>query len=171
MSRRRVAGVVVATPTERSIIETLSRAIPAAAASYEQCLIDLGGLPRRSYRGVAHELREALRETLDYLAPDAEVMAEPSFEFEKDRKRPTQRQKALFVLRMRRLSREAMRAPELAVLMTEELGAAIARTTYNRGSASAHGTGSGQEVRQLKMYIDAVLAELLEIHAARDNGA
>lgn len=162
---RRPAGVVVATPTERLIIDTLSRILPAAAASYEQCLVDLGGPLRRSYRGVAHEMREALRETLDYLAPDAEVMAEADFKLEKGTIRPTQRQKALYVLRKRRLSREAMRAPELAVSMVEELGAGIARSVYTRGSMSAHGLSSGQEVRQLKMYIDAVLAELLEIHA------
>src|SRR2546428_33158 len=83
MSRRSAAGVVVATPTERLIIDTLSRILPAAAASYEQCLVDLGGVPRRSYRGVAHELREALRETLDYFAPDGDVMAEAEFKLER----------------------------------------------------------------------------------------
>lgn len=164
MSRRPAAGVVIATSTERSIIETLARILPAAAASYEQCVADLGGPPRRSYRGVAHELREALRATLDYLAPDAELMAEAGFKLEEGTKRPTHRQKARHVLRKRRLSREAMQAPELAVLMVEELGAGIARSAYMRGSASAHGLSSATEVRQLKMYVDAVLAELLEIH-------
>lgn len=160
-----MAGVVVATPTERLIIDTLSAILPAAAASYEQCLLDLGGPPRRSYRGVAQEMREALRETLDHLAPDPDVLAESNFKLEKGTTRPTQRQKALYVLRKRRLSREAMSAPELAVSMVEELGAAIARSTYTRGSMSAHGFSSAKEVRQLKMYVDAVLAELLEIHA------
>ena len=106
-------------------------------------------------------------ETLDYLAPDADVMAESGFKLEKGTTRPTQRQKALHVLRKRRLPREAIRAPELAVSMVEELGAAITRSAYTRGSMSAHGLSSGQEARQLKMYIDAVLAELLEIHAKR----
>ncbi|HWQ68840.1 MAG TPA: hypothetical protein VN494_02595, partial [Patescibacteria group bacterium] len=131
----------------------------------EQCLIDLGGPPRRSYRGTAHELREVLRETLDYLAPDGDVMAEANFKFEARVTRPTQRQKALYILRKRRLSREAMRAPELAISLVDELGAAITRTAYTRGSISAHGVSSNQEVRQLKMYVDAVLAELLEVHA------
>ena len=110
-------------------------------------------------------MRETLREVLDYLAPDAEIMAKAGFVLEKGTSRPTQRQKALHVLTKRRLSREAMRAPELAVSMVDELGAAIARSTYTRGSMSAHGVGSNREVRQLKMYVDAVLAELLEIHA------
>ncbi len=170
MSRRSAAGVVIATPTERLIIDTLSRILPPTAASYEQCLVDLGGAPRRSYRGVAHELREALRETLDYFAPDGDVMAESDFRLETGLTRPTQRQKALYVLRKRRLPREAIRAPELAVSMVEELGAAIARSAYTRGAISAHGVASSQEVRQLKMYIDAVLAELLEIHAERQQG-
>jgi predicted pPIWI-associating nuclease len=165
MARGRPLRVVLATPTERRIIDTLSKILVAAAASYEQCLTDLADPSRRSYRGAAHELREVLRETLDYLAPDAEVMAEPGFTLEKGTTRPTQRQKALHILRKRRLSREAMRAPELAVSMVDELGAAITRSAYTRGSMSAHGVGSGQEVRQLKMYVDAVLAELLEIHA------
>jgi Predicted pPIWI-associating nuclease len=160
-----MASVVVATQTERLIINTLSKIIPATAASYEQCMLDLGGAPRRSYRGVAHELREVLRETLDHLAPDADVMAGANFKLEKDTKRPTHRQKALYVLRKRQLSAEAMTAPDLAVSLVEELGAKIARSTYSLGSASAHSVTSGQQVRQLKLYVDAVLAELLEIHA------
>lgn len=167
MTRRTMFSVVVATPTERLIIDTLSWISPAAAASYKQCLLDLGGAPRLSYRGVAHELREVLRETLNHLAPDNDVMAEASFKPEENTKGPTHRQKALYVLRKRKLSREAMTAPELAVSMVEELGAKITRSTYALGSASAHSISSGQEVRQLKMYVDAVLAELLEIHARR----
>src|SRR5436189_3177253 len=115
MARPRQLRVVVATPTERRIVDTLSKILPATSASHEQCLVDLGGPPRRSYRGVAHEMRETLREVLDYLAPDAEIMAEAGFVLEKGTSRPTQRQKALHVLTKRRLSREAMRAPELAV--------------------------------------------------------
>lgn len=162
---RRQARIVVATPTERLIIRTLAPSLPAAALSYEQCLLDLGEMQRRSYRGVAHELREVLRETLNYLAPDADVMAEPGFKLEPDLKRPTQKQKALYVFKKRKLSREASSAPELTISMVEELGASITRTAYNRGAKDAHGGSSVTEVRQLKMYIDAVLGELLEIHA------
>jgi hypothetical protein len=162
---RRPPSLVVATPTERLIIKTLSRIVPAAAISYQQCLLELGGPPRRSYRGVSHELREVLRETLNYLAPDVEVMAAHGFKLEKGQARPTQRQKALHVLRNRKLSREETSAPELTVSMVEELGATITRTAYTRGSKDAHTSSSGAEVRQLKMWIDAVLGELLEIHA------
>jgi hypothetical protein len=166
---RRPGGIVVASPTERLIIETLSRLVPAAAVSYEQCLLDLSQGQRLSYRGVAHELREVLRETLNYLAPDSVVMAEPGFRLELEMTRPTQKQKALYVLRKRKLSREAMSAPELTVSMVEELGASITRTAYTRGAKDSHTVSSAPEVRQLKMYIDAVLGELLEIHAQRPN--
>ena len=161
---RRATELVVATPIERLIVETLSRIVPAAAASYQQCLLDLGGPPRYSYRGISHELREILRETLDYLAPDADVMASTGFKLEEDQERPTQRQKALHILRSRKLSREEISAPELAVTMIEEMGARITRTAYRRGSKDAHTVTSVAEVRQLKMWIDAVLGELLEIH-------
>src|SRR5690348_2121970 len=124
-------GVVVATTPERLISLTLSRILPAAAASYEQCLIDLAE-PRRSYRGVAHELREVLRETLHYLAPDAEVMAQPGFKLEPNQPRPTHAQKALFILKKRGLSKEETSVPELTVSMIEELGAKITRTAYSR---------------------------------------
>src|ERR1700688_4182203 len=98
---RRAAGLVVPTPTERLIIDKLARIVPAAAVSYKQCFLYLGGPLRHSYRGVAHELREVLRETLNYLAPDPDVMAAPGFKLERDRVKPTQRQKALHVLRKR----------------------------------------------------------------------
>jgi Predicted pPIWI-associating nuclease len=167
---RRTASLVVPTPSERLIIDTLSRIVPAAAVSYEQCLLDLGAQQRRSYRGVAHELREVLRETLNYLAPDTDVMAAPGFKLERDQERPTQRQKALHVLRNRKLSREEISAPELAVSMVEEMGARITRTAYTRGSKDAHTSSSAPEVRQLKMWIDAVLGELLEIHGQAPAG-
>jgi hypothetical protein len=157
-------GVAVLTPVEEQIVQTLESLNPTAAQAYLQATIDLSGPPRHSYRGVAHELREAIRETLDHFAPDADVMAEPGFELDPGQTRPTQRQKAVFVLRRRRLTAGARRAPEEAVTMVEELGAAIARSTYTRGSISAHGSATATEVRQLKMYVDAVLAELLEIH-------
>ena len=158
------SDVTVLTPIESRIIETLEKLKPSAASSYQQALVDLSGSPRHSYRGVAHELREALRETLDHFAPDADVMAETGFQLEKGLSRPTHRQKALYVLKKRRLSREAIQVPELAVSAIEELSASITRSAYTRGAMSAHGRSSATETRQMKMYVDAVLAELLEIH-------
>ncbi len=164
MGRAGSVGAAVLTPVENRIVQTLERLNPTAARAYLQATIDLSGPPRHSYRGVAHELREALRETLDQFAPDADVMAEPGFQLEPGQTRPTQRQKARFVLSRRSLPAVARRTPEEAVSMVEELGATIARSTYTRGAISAHTSTSATEVRQMKMYIDAVMAELLEVH-------
>lgn len=164
MGRAGSVGTAILTPVEDRIVQTLQRLNPTAAQSYLQAIIDLSGSPRHSYRGTAHELREALRETLDHFAPDGAVMAEPGFVLERGQTRPTQRQKALFVLSKRHLPAGARRTPEEAVSMVEELGASIARSTYTRGAINAHSSTQATEVRQLKMYLDAVLAELLEIH-------
>ena len=158
--------VVVALSGEQLILSTLIRISPGVAASYEQCILDLGDLQRRSYRGVAHELREVLREVLDYLAPDKDVLAEAGFRLEEGRTKPTQRQKAQYIFRKRRLSREAMSVPEMTLSMVEELQSQIARDAYSRGAKEAHTVTSGAQVRQLKMWIDALLGEFLQIHKA-----
>ena len=65
---------IVTSGVETQILTTLHKLVPSAGLSYEQALRDLRGAPRISYRGTAVELREALREVLDHLAPDADVM-------------------------------------------------------------------------------------------------
>jgi hypothetical protein len=92
-----------------------------------------------TFRGTASELREALRETLDHLAPDEDVMKAPGFKLERDRKAPTQKQKVRFILRSRRRK------------LRPRFACHSRRTTET-------------EVRHLKMYVDSVLAELLQVH-------
>ncbi len=72
------------------------------------------------------------------------------------------RQKAGFVLRSRELSGTSRRAPQDAIAVVDELTASFVRSTYERGSASTHGTPEGREIERLKMYVDTVLMELLE---------
>jgi hypothetical protein len=48
--------------------------------------------------------------------------------------------------------------------LAEELSARITRDAYTRGAKGAHTLSSAAEVRKLKMWIDAVLGELLAIH-------
>ena len=54
-----------------------------------------------SYRGTANEIRETLRETLSYLAPDSEVEKQKNFKLEKGHNKPTQKQKVHFILKQR----------------------------------------------------------------------
>src|SRR6202011_3268720 len=57
------------TTEDEKIIKTLEGLVPPAALSYRQAIADLSDDNRVSFRGPALELREALRETLDHLAP------------------------------------------------------------------------------------------------------
>ena len=92
-------------------------------------------------------------------------MAVKGFTLEKGLVRPSQRQKALHVLRKRHMSEEEISAPGLAVTMVEETAAKITREAYKRGSKNAHSQTSGPAVQQMKMWVDAVLGELLAIHS------
>lgn len=161
---RRAAGTDYS-PTEQKIIDTLSSLVPSAALSYSQALIDLAQADRVSFRGSALELREALRETLDHLAPDDAVVAQPGFKVEDDQKKPTMRQKALFILRSRGMAKTALEAPRDAVGIIEGSTSSLARSAYSRSALSTHVAQTGAEVRQFKMYLDSVLSDLLQLHA------
>jgi hypothetical protein len=148
---------------ERMIVDTLKQLLPSAALSYEQALQDLAGPQRLSYRGTAVELRECLRELLDHLAPDAAVVKAPGFAYEKGLTKPTMKQKARFILKNRGGAQSSVSSAEDAVLRIEEATASLARSVYMRGSVSTHVATTLREARELKLYADAVLAELLEI--------
>ena len=155
----------VLSDTETKIFSTLHRIVPSAATSYRQAIIDLNDPNRISYRGVANELRESLRETLDHLAPDGDVSSQPGFTLEKDRRTPTMKQKVRYILKVREVADTAMKAPEEAIGIVEERVAAFARATYDRSSVSAHVASERKEVFQMKNYVNVVLSELLAIQA------
>jgi len=62
--------------------------LPSAALSYRQALVDISDIRRQSFRGPAAELRAAMREVVDKLAPDEDVMVADGFKLEKDRTEP-----------------------------------------------------------------------------------
>lgn len=157
---------------DRKIINTLSSLVPSAALSYQQVIQDLQESSRASFRGTAAELREVLRETLDFLAPDADVENEAGFKYEKDEKgnplpKPTMKQKARFILKSRQQTSASIKVPESNVQIIEESIAAMARSTYVRGSVSTHTPAKRSEVLQLKSYSESILCELLEIHGKK----
>ena len=88
-------------PAEVRIIALLDELVPSAAMSYRQAVSDLNNPGRQSYRGTTNELRSAVWDVLDRLAPDAEVMSSQGFKLEKNRDKPTQKQKARHILRSR----------------------------------------------------------------------
>jgi len=154
---------LILSQTERAILDTLGKMLPAAAASYEQSLMDISQGKRVSWRGTATELREVLREAIDHLAPDDKVVASQGFQLEQGQKSPTQKQKVRFILRARKNKSASVAVAEASLDTVEESVAVLARSTYQRGSASTHAATNAPEIRNLKRYIDALLAELLEI--------
>lgn len=148
---------------ENLILKTIGSMVPSAALSYEQAIRDLADASRISMRGTASELREALREVLDHLAPDSDVTKGEGFKLEKNRTKPTMKQKVRFILRSRGKPRTAIAAPEAAVDRLTDGIENLTRSLYDRGSLDTHVSASQREVKQLKLYMDGVLAELLEL--------
>lgn len=151
------------TESEEKILDFLTNRLPTAALSYKQALSDLSDVERVSFRGTAHELREAVREVLDQLAPDEKVMNASGFKLEKDRTKPTMKQKVRFIFKDReRSSTESATAENAADALTEII-ASMARSTYERGSMSAHTYRTKVEVLKVKRYVEAVLHDILEV--------
>ncbi len=150
---------------ETDIYDALLEFVPAAACAYKQALLDVADENRLSYRGVAHELREAFRETLDQLAPDEAVQSQPNFKCQMDPNKPTMKQKVLYILNSRGLPQDALKAPEEAVQIVEERVASLCRATYRRSSISAHVASERKEVLQVKHYVNTVFREILSLEA------
>ncbi|MCH8039814.1 MAG: hypothetical protein IH977_05640 [Nitrospinae bacterium] len=151
------------TPSENLIITTLENSVPSAAASYRQGILDLRMGERLSYRGTAAEFREALRETLDHLAPDSEVKSQLGFKLEKDTSGPTMKQKVVFILKSRGRKKPQQASIKDSLDLIDGLTGDITRTIYNRGSVATHLETSRAEVQKIKRYTDTIFFDLLEI--------
>jgi hypothetical protein len=155
---------VIASGVETQLMTTLRQLVPSAGRSYEQALRDLRGAPRLSYRGTAVEFRETLREVLDHLAPDGDVMGSAGFKLEKDATRLTMKQKAQFILKARGTPSGALSTLKDAIQRVEDASASLARSVDTRGSVSTHVASTREEVLTMKPYVEGVLAELLQVH-------
>ncbi|MGD0695783.1 MAG: hypothetical protein ABSB82_13100 [Terriglobia bacterium] len=148
---------------EELILRTLDDYVPSAAASYRQGILDLQAHNRLSYRGTASEFREALRETLDHLAPDVQVMKQPGYKLEQSQTKPTMKQKVRFVLSSRERRKTQTESAEKSVDLVESLTGDVTRAVYNRASLATHVESARTEVHRIKRYVDTVLFDLLEI--------
>jgi methyl-accepting chemotaxis protein len=155
--------IVVLSREETLLLETLGRILPAAAQSYRQTIDDLADVGRQSFRGTAAEFRECLREVVDHLSPDAEVMAEAGFKLEGDLKAPTTRQKVRYVLRKRKRADAQVDATAKSLGLVEEMTATVARAIQTSANVATHVAQVRGEVLKLKRFVDAVLCDLLEI--------
>jgi hypothetical protein len=150
-------------PADTLIISTLNELCPSASLAYQQALIDIAAGDRLSWRGPATDLREALRETLDILAPDSDVMAVQGFKLEADTKRPTMKQKVRFVLKNRGMPSGALEPPESAVAGVEDIVGGLTRSVYTRSSVSTHTATTRTEATRVLAWVRLVVCELLEI--------
>jgi hypothetical protein len=153
------AEVIAHTEEDKHIIDKLDALVPSAALSYKQAILDLSDDSRISFRGPALELREALREILDRLAPDGEVTAEPGYKQDKDRIGPTMKQKVRFIMKGKRSSSDAS---EQTVTAFEEAIAGLTRAVSERSSKAAHVASERQTVAQLRRFMVVIFHEILE---------
>jgi len=147
------------------IVKTLNQLLPSAASSYLQALSDLEQTTRHSWRGPATDLREALRETLDHLAPDTDVISSIGFALEKDAKGPTMKQKVRFILKSRGMAKNATETIEHASQAIDEAMGSFVRSVYTRSSVSTHTPTNKSEVVRIKNLVKITLLELLELGA------
>jgi hypothetical protein len=154
---------VKTTVEDEKIIKTLQDLVPAAALSYQQAIADLADDNRLSFRGPALELREALRETLDHLAPDKDVEAMDGYKQESERKGPTMKQKVRFIRSARGLSKSSGAVPEQTVMTIDELVGTLTRSIYDMSSVATHVAKERKAVVRIKLYVVAVLHEMLEL--------
>ncbi|MCU7846176.1 MAG: hypothetical protein KZQ93_20255 [Candidatus Thiodiazotropha sp. (ex Monitilora ramsayi)] len=149
--------------TDQLIVETLDSILPFAAKSYQQALQDLQSSDRLSYRGPATDMREALRETLDYLAPDKDVKAMDGYKQVKDVSGPTMKQKVQYILKLRERSRAQIGPTASAVELVDEMIGQFVRSVYTRSNISTHTPTDRDEVLRLRHYVRLALIEILAI--------
>ncbi len=148
---------------DTAIIDTLEKLVPSAALSYRQALRDLETEDRLSWRGPATDLREALREVLDYLAPDADVRSMAGYKQEPNTNGPTMKQKVRYILKNRGVGQSAGAPTETATDAIEEAVGSFVRSVYTRSSVSTHTPTEKDEVLRVRDFVRVVMCELLAI--------
>ncbi len=151
---------------DRRIVDTLKTLLPSAALAYEQGLLDLTATNRLSWRGPATDFREALRETLDHLAPDKAVTGQTGYKQEPNTNGPTMKQKVRYILRQRSKGDKIVESSEAAVASVDAILGTFVRSVYSRSSVSTHTPTNRDEVIRVRDFVKLALCELLEIHEA-----
>src|SRR6266567_1527624 len=99
--------------------------------------------------------REALRETLDHLAPDNDVVSEKGCKLESGLPKPTMKQKVCFILRKRGIKKAALDNPAQAAQAVEDTVGGFVRSVYTRSSVSTHTPIDKREVLRIRDWVRA----------------
>ena len=105
----------------------------------------------------------ALRETLDYLAPDEDVASADGYKQEKDTSGPTMKQKVRFILKSRGQNKSATALSEQTTSTVDEMVGTLTRSVYVSSSVATHVAAEQKVVLQIRLYVVAVLHHILEI--------
>jgi hypothetical protein len=145
---------------EISILGRLTKLSRPLADSLEQALRDLNDSGRLSYVGPAGEVREVMRATIQSLAPDADVRAQPWFMGNRqgDKVNPTQSERTRYAVQMRRGNPDQIK--DLDELVDALIGK-IGRETYASGSKAFHAGTAQDDVWKLTGWVFSVLDEVL----------
>ena len=124
-------------------------------------LMKAGGTPRL----VLSQTEQAILATLADLLPGSAASYEQVLRDISQAARVSWRGTAaeLREVKARRSGSAAVATAEASLDTIDEAVAGLARSTYQRGAVSTHVPTTGKEVRSLKRYVDALLAELLEV--------
>jgi Predicted pPIWI-associating nuclease len=158
-------GGTVRDPKAEATVALLEEISPELANSYKQILRDVQDVTKLSYRGTANELREILREVLLRLAPDEEVTSQPWFpivenEKGKERKRPTHRERARYILEKKGAGSRVHDVAEGSLGIVEEGLSQLVRDMYSRTSVASHTAQDLEEIKKLVGYFDPLIHDL-----------
>ncbi|MGI6381441.1 MAG: hypothetical protein ACOX2R_11835 [Anaerolineae bacterium] len=146
-------------PIYRALVDTC----PQVAATYAQAKLDVASRQRLSWRGTAHEVREAVSTLLRSLAPDSEVMEQPWFTQDPNTVGPTQAQRARFILEARGDGKTERNALEHTLALLDEMVSQLVRDTYSRASDAAHREKGLNEAARLIRYFETIIYDLISV--------
>lgn len=146
----------------QDILLALNNISSNLSESYSQVKQDIHDLERKSWAGTAHEIREILANLLRELAPDDRVMTKPWFKKETESGRPSQKQRAIYILQERGANSTSVEVVQKVQLIDEMVGGLV-RSTYSRASNAAHTYETKKEVIKLLRYFEAFAQDLLDL--------
>lgn len=113
-----------------------------------------------NYSGAVGEIRDTFTLVLSILAPDEQVKGAPGFKLEPGEKRPTRRQRVIYITRQR-YAKEAAAEIETDINLLEVLLSELALDAYRAASALTHTTATRERAFEILKRWDAILKRLL----------